>query len=342
MGRPPSTGITGQMNESRGAWLVGSLTLPNATSSDESVELIVWMTQDGFLLSATPSVRVDSVTQLEDLAKTVETRQDGGAGMPTSIRTASEEFAEWLRGHLSDRVTVILADTPEFEGVSQTLNDFSSLPAESEGRPTYLTTNIEQQHVARFFECAAGLYRAQPWRIVRSDTDVICVRVPSIQIENSAAIVIGQNRQCYGALVFPNYEAYLAYVKLAKAHTNGVGSPAKVEFISLNFERAQDLEPSLLVEVKRFGWKLAGPTAYPWPIAVGENWATRTVSLRELTLLSCLSDALPRFLTETRQFQTSCVTRTSFKASYRIDFPNQPIDIELEFPHPAESGDDAA
>jgi hypothetical protein len=341
-GGRPLTNVSANSNEIRKAWVLGSLPLPSASPSDEMSEWLVWMSEEGDILNAEQCDRLDAEFLVSSFASTVANPQAGKAGLPSSIRTSSSKLATWLREHLNQRVEVILGDTPEIAGALETLKSIGNLPSAAQGRPSYFASGIKEEHVARFFECAAGLYRAQPWRIVKSDTDVICVRVPSIHIENSAAIVIGQNRQCYGILVFPSYEAYMAYVALATAHVSGVESPVKVEFISLNYERAQDLEPVLRAEVKRFGWTLAGPTAYPWPIAVGENWSTRAVLLDELTLLACLAEAMPRFLTETRQFQTSSVTRTNFKGHYRVPFLQHSIDIELEFPHPSESGDDAA
>jgi hypothetical protein len=324
------------------SWIVGTLELPRSADSKESASLIVWMSTDGAVLNADPCENVDAASVIESFEKTVNEPQVGKPGLPSSIRTSSTTLAEWLREHLGDRVEVVLADTPELEGIAQTLRNFGTLPTAQQGHPTYLSQGIEAQHVANFFASAASLYRAQPWRIVRSDTDVIGVRAPSLQIENAAAIVIGQNGQCYGVLVFANYDGFVSYVTLAKAHANGVKSDANVQFLSLNYERAQDLDPALRAEAKRFGWTVAGPTAYPWPITVGENWSTRAVTLGELTLLAALAEALPRFLTETRHFQSSSVTRSSFKQSYRVEFAGSPIDIELEFPHSAEGGDDAA
>ena len=338
----PSPGERSNSAAAYKSWLVGALKLPSPSSSEHEAELIIWMSKEGFVLNADPCEQLDAESLIQSFEKTVADPQAGRPGFPDSIRTSSAALAEWLREHLEDRVQVVVADTPELDGVAQTLKSFGSVPREQPGRPTYFSPGIEERHASSFFASAASLYRAQPWRIVKSDTDVIGVRVPSLQIENAAAIIIGQNGQCYGILVFANYEGFVSYVTLAKAHANGAESRTSVDFLSLNYERAQDLDPALRAEVKKYAWPIAGPMAYPWPIVVGENWSTRAVSLKELTLLAAFADVLPRFLTETRYFQNSSVTRASFKQSFRIAFAGQPIDIELEFPHSAETSDDAA
>jgi hypothetical protein len=177
---------------------------------------------------------------------------------------------------------------------------------------------------------------------VKNDTDALCVRIPNLGVTDWAVVVIGQSGQSYGLLAFSNYEEYDHYLELAAANAAGQRVTADVRFLSLNYEHARDLETPLISEVKRHNWKVAGPTAYPWPIAVEENWATRPPTARELTILDALSQALPHFIKDSRRFHSASLTRVRYLAKFEANTPQGPLQIEIEFPHPAETGDDAA
>jgi hypothetical protein len=316
--------------------------LPSDPARAQISELILWLTEDGYVLNADPCDDIDSDKLLLSLEATVAKPKAGKPGWPTVIRTASERYGAWLMSYLGDRVQVSVEETPEIEAAARLVLEFGSIPGDGANRPSYLTPTIDVTHMARFFENAAALYVAQPWRTVKSDTEVFCARIPAIGVKDAAVIVIGQNRQSYGLLAFTDYGQYNQYVSLAKAHAAGSRVVADVRFVSLNYEHARDLDPSLREEVKQFGWKVAGPTAYPWPICVESNWVTRPLEANELLMLGVLSQALVRFLEDRRRFRTASVTRTRYSARYRLDYLGKPVDVELDFPHPAESGDDAA
>ncbi len=309
---------------------------------DQTSELIIWLSDDGYVLNADPCDDIDSDKLLLSLESTVAKPKIGKPGWPAQIKTASERFGAWLRSYLGSQVIISIEETPEIEAAARLVLDFGNASGKGASRPSYLTSTISSKHMAQFFENAAGLYVAQPWRIVKSDTEVFCFRIPSIDVDDAAVIVIGQSRQSYGLLVFADYAEYSQYLSLARAHSAGAEAPANLRFVSLNYEHARDLDPSLREEVKQFGWKVAGPTAYPWPICIENNWVTRPLVANELMMLGVLSQALARFLEDRRRFRTASLTRTRYTAQYRLDYLDSPIDIELDYPHPAESGDDAA
>jgi len=323
-------------------WIVGSLSLPSDLASSHVSELIIWLSEDGYVLNADPCDDIDSDKFLLSLEATVAKPKVGKPGWPAVIKTASDRFGAWLKSYLGSRVLISIEETPEIESASRLVLDFGNAAENGASRPSYLTSTIDVEQMAQFFENAAGLYVTQPWRIVKSDTEVFSVCIPVIDVKDAAVIVIGQSQQSYGLLVFADYGQYNQYVSLAKAHAAGARVAANVRFVSLNYEHARDLDPSLREEVKRFGWKVAGPTAYPWPICVEENWTTRPLASNELMMLGILSHALVRFLEDRRRFRTASVTRAKYSARYHLDYLGKPVDVELDFPHPAEGGDDAA
>ncbi len=323
-------------------WIVGSLSLPRDLASPHVSELIIWLSEDGYVLNADPCDDIDSDKLILSLEATVAKPKIGNPGWPAVIRTASDKFGAWLKSHLGSRVLISIEATPEIESTSRLVLDFGNAADNGASRPSYLTTTIDVEQMAQFFENAARLYVTQPWRLVKSDTEVFSVCIPAIDVKDAAVIVIGQSQQSYGLLVFADYGQYNQYVSLAKAHAAGARVAANIRFVSLNYEHARDLDPSLREEVKRFGWKVAGPTAYPWPICVEENWATRPLSSNELVMLGVLSHALVQFLEDRRRFRTASVTKAKYSARYHLDYLGKPVDVELDFPHPAEGGDDAA
>lgn len=323
-------------------WIVGTLSFPHKPNDVQIPEIIIWMSDEGYVLNAIPCEVIDADNLTKSFETTVSKPQIGEPGWPASIRTASDVFAKWLRAYLGTRVPIIVVATPEIETASRLITDFGSETGGLSSSLSYLTSGITAEQMSGFFESAAELYRAQPWRIVKYDTDVFCLRAPGLDAKDLAVIVIGQNRQSYGVLLFADYEKYNQYVALAKAHAAGNRVTANVCFVSLNFEHARALDPMLRAEVKRYGWKVAGPAAYPWPIAVAEGWVSRPPSMHELKMLDVLAQALPRFLQDSRRFQAASVTRVQYSAQFHLTALGKPVDVEFEFPHPAESGDDAA
>src|ERR1700690_4140360 len=198
-------------------WIVGSLSLPSDRANDHVSEMIIWLSEDGYVLNAEPCDEIDSDKLLLSLEATVAKPKIGKPGWPAAIRTASERYGAWLKSYLGARVLISIEETPEIESASRLILDFGNSEGSEDTRPSYLTETIDAEHMAQFFKTAAGLYLTQPWRIVRSDTEVFCVRIPAIDVKDAAVIVIGQSQQSYGLLVFADYGQYSKYVSLAKA-----------------------------------------------------------------------------------------------------------------------------
>jgi len=87
-------------------WIVGSLSLPSDLASSHVSELIIWLSEDGYVLNADPCDDIDSDKFLLSLEATVAKPKVGKPGWPAVIKTASDRFGAWLKSYLGSRVLI--------------------------------------------------------------------------------------------------------------------------------------------------------------------------------------------------------------------------------------------
>jgi hypothetical protein len=231
----------------------------------------------------------------QSIREAMERPMHGRPHTPSRVRVASPELAQVLRSSL-EGIEIVCAPTPEvdavFEAMRRDLSERSGAP------PSYLWANAGPERVEAFFRAAAALFRARPWATVPADDGLIAVTIESLELRDAVVSVIGQMQTSFGILLFASLADFHAYLDAADAMQRGERAPSMPKLVALNFEKGADLSPLLRKEIATHRWEVAGASAYPWPVAVGEDLVSRTASARELAILEAICLALPVFLSK--------------------------------------------
>jgi uncharacterized protein DUF6930 len=281
-------------------WLGGIVSLPGSVTGEGDPyrpEVLLWLTSDGLIVgmdTARPGELLGRV--VEHFRQTARKPMSGPPHVPASIRVASEELASALRAGLGDEVTIVQAPTPELDLIVNAMNE-QMMADEGEVATTYLAPGIEEPAMAAFFRAAAGLYESKPWTIAPDDESLLLISIPAFELREAVICFMGQLGESFGLILFPNLDAYEAFLDAAIALEEG-GEPELPPHFALNFEPGTDINPELRDEVARHGWKVASPAAYPWLTAADALVMGRPPTPIELSLGEVLALALPPVLTE--------------------------------------------
>lgn len=327
-------------------WVGGLVRLP-AFVTDEGEpfqpEALVWLDADGMVVGQAMGRPGDMIGQACQSLRDATTRpMYGRPRVPARVRVASRALADVLESG-QKQIDVICAPTPELDEVIATMTEFLRAPDER----SYLSSGLEPEAVAAFFEAAAGLYRAAPWDKVPSDECLLSVTIEKLGVKDAVISIIGQMGESFGLLMFPGLEQFEAFVDAADAVARGE-LPSMPPHFAINFERREDLGENLLEEIAEHQWEVADARAYPWLVAIEEHLQERPLSARDLALAEALALALPPVIADTRalrdaweggdQFSRTLVVATH-AGDLAVTFRALPTD-EFEHLSPATSGID--
>lgn len=265
-------------------------------------EALFWMNEEGAILGhaiAKPGELIAFAAQ--SVRDTIERPMLGRPHAPDRLRIASPQLAEALRAELAG-VEVVCAPTPEIDAVFEMMRE--RMDEDSEIEQSYLSTDIDPEKVSAFFQAAAALFRAKPWKIVPSDQDIIGVSIESLGIRDAALSVIGQMGQSLGFILFASIADFEAYLDAADAIEHGE-EPSMPPHFALNFERGADLSMALRKEIETYRWDVAGADAYPWLVAIDGDLIARPASAREVTIAETIALALTKLLAEKKALRAA-------------------------------------
>ena len=122
-----------------------------------------------------------------------------------AVRVTDDDLAEVARVLLPD-VPVRVAATPEIDDLQHSMNEHF---AESGARPapTYLDGSADPALVAAFFEAAAGMWRAKPWKAILAEEQVLCVHAPELGLDEAVVLVVGASRRRAPTTRSPGFSA---------------------------------------------------------------------------------------------------------------------------------------
>lgn len=293
-----ATTMAGKKRKKVVEWVGGLVSTPAHVTGEGTPyrpEALFWMSSDGAVLghaTGRPGAWVDFAA--ESLRNTIERPIFGRPHAPGRIRVCSPELAETLRASHTG-IEIICAPTPEIDAVGAALRERMSEDAE---QPlSYLSPDTGPDAIGALFRAAAGLFRAQPWKVVPDDQALLSVSIEELGVHEAVLSVIGQIGQSFGIVLFSGPDDFEAYLEAADAIEHGE-EPAMPAHIALSFEREAELDPALRQEVLEHGWEVAGIDAHPWLLAVDEDLVARPPTARDVTLMEALALSLPHLLAE--------------------------------------------
>jgi hypothetical protein len=302
-------------------WLGGRYTL----SGPDGAEVVLWLELPSGLLIGTGVMDPKKpLTFGETLERAMLSPFEGPPRRPERILVSDAALARELR-RAAGGIPIVIAPVPElddtFERFVETLE-----PAEPE--PGYLAGGIAAFAVAELFHAARLYYRAAPWRHLY-DRQLVRIDIPDYAVHGGGLSVIGAAGEDFGLLVFRSPEDFDAF---------GEGRPRAADgettMRSLSFHRGDDLPVSMLREIDRHRWPVAGVAAYPVLMAIDAALEPLSVTDRDVRILTVSMLGFLQFFTRHRALFENNRPPQPVRESITVD-GNVTVTITAPYPRTA-------
>jgi hypothetical protein len=273
-------------------------------------DVVFWMEMPSGLILATTLIDPRKPRTFAHVFE--EAMQPVNAGVlrrPTSIRVPADGLAKELR-RVVGGIPVMVAPVPELDAA------FAEMSAMTGGaaKPSYLA-GVPEETVADFFAAAQSVFEAAPWTVVL-EHQIVGVDIPRLKVKGACLSVIGFNDESLGLLLFRSVEDYLAF---GKRPAKGGARKDPVAMRSLSFGSRKEIPPSMLREIKKHGWRVAGAHAYPTLFCVDRMMEPVPVTERDFWIMSACALAFVLFFKEHGAMFVDPERATPIKVSYVND-----------------------
>jgi hypothetical protein len=274
-------------------WIGGSITVPAFVTDEDRApfrpEAFLWINGAGEIVGNT----IFSAAAVEEVGpffrQTTKAPLVGRPRVPRRVRVASAEVADALRAVVGRQTDVVCAPTPEVDVVLASLADYLGKKLGSSAW-TYATAGIEAAGAAGLHRAAARLYRSRPWDVVSVDESLVSVSIEELGLRSCPLSIIGQNRESFGFVLFPDLDAYDAYGDMDGLHDDE--PPIPPPHRSLTFDPRDEVDRHIRRELEANRWEIAGPEAYPLVAIVDDDGLPRPPTAADVAALEALSTAL--------------------------------------------------
>jgi hypothetical protein len=244
----------------------------------------------GLLMDVNVFKREDSAEVIAAwIAQRVE-RLPRGPGRPR-LRIDDDELGSLLPQRLAPGWDVVVAPTPE---ASAALASLAAYLTASPGAGGHFSDGATPEAVGRFFEAAARLFRAAPWRAA-SDSQILALDAPAFGYEHACLCIIGALGESLGVLVYRSIEEYLSLVRMT-IRSEAITGPGVVTF-AVNFDRSSGVPQRLRQEAKRRGWRVERG-GFPTVAHIDPDAVLRPLGDRDYAFAAAMLEALLRFTAE--------------------------------------------
>ncbi len=182
--------------------------------------------------------------------------------------------------------------------------------------PSYLAGDISPDVIERFFLAAAALYRAAPWKSVTED-QVVRVDIARLAVDGRCLSVIGHAGESLGFLLFPSLDDFDDFIS---GGGNGL--------LSLSYGPKKLVAPSMLEEIKEYGWQVAAPKAYPSALSFDAKREALDVTERDYEVLTASAAAFTLFFDRHRKMFKAVETET-----VREPFDHHGLEVVITAPY---------
>lgn len=317
-------------------WVVGRVTLPVYVADADPFrpDMIFCLCSAGIIGATAVPPEIDDEQAAAEVLAFARAPKVGPPRTPERIRVASPSFRDALAKSFGAGVAITLAATPEIDALAERfVADMPSFHAgdvaSDERGPSYLSGGrIDPALVRGLFEAAARLYRAAPWTIVPSDTDLLTIDIPSLGAEGLCVSIIGQMRESLGLVAFAS-RADLDRFAAAPGGKSGARS------LGLSFDRLDVLPPRMREEIAAHGFPLAGPDAAPVLVRTDGDSLPRPLVADDFVLGRIITAGVARFFERHRAWPHASTTRI-FERFVLDDVPLRPEIVITATPRSSE------
>jgi hypothetical protein len=313
-------------------WVGGVISLPGWVGAEDDrdrPEALFWLSDEGAVLGHVLGERGTLLHMAaEHLRDTIQRPLVEKTRAPARVRVASATLAQVLRkGHAG--LEIVCAPTPELDEVVEDLRD--QIEEDIDAVPPYLSPEVGPRTVGAFFQAAAALFRAQPWKHLRSDDAVFAVTVERLGVRDAILAVIGQNGDGRGFLLFASFDDYEAYLEAAEAFGRDE-EPGMPPHLGLTFELEEELSEALRNDIRQHGWEVASAGGHPSLVVVDDDLVANSPNANELTIAEAIALALVRLLADPSA-RPAVLNRASVGArTLRVTTQAGDVDVTLNVP----------
>jgi hypothetical protein len=231
----------------------------------------------------------------ETLREAMQRPLAGPPRRPSRVRVADALQAAELRDAILD-LDIAVAPTPEVDLVGRDLAEHLASSAPERGEGSYLDGGrLPAAAVGRLFEAARLLYTVAPWKTA-DDDQLLRVDIPQLGVDGACLSIIGALGQSLGFILFPSVAGFEAFQAASDRQGGRDGRlDLGTTLLSLNFGSGAELPPAMRREVKKHGWRLAGPHAYPEIDHLERDGLQRPVVERDLRVVTAVATSLSAF-----------------------------------------------
>lgn len=320
-------------------WVGGMAPMPAVVreDGDEFVPtIILWLDGQGAIVG-TAVTRPDEVGAkiADSLIEAMQRPMMGPPRRPRRLRVATEAWVAPLQTAFPD-IAVRCAPTPEFDHAMSAMRESF---VESAPPYSYVENGATPAEVAELFKAAAAVWRAAPWTFAPRDLAHFAVRCPDLDLHDAVLVVIGQDGESYGLVLFEDFDTYDAF--LAASEEPELGPLARsLRYSSLNFDPGAELDDDLRKEVSRHGWEVAAAGAYPILLMVEEGLVQQQPRPRDVAVWTAMAGVLASALDDREVLEQAWTTGRVMSAAFGAGFQGVPTTVELSAPHPAMASGD--
>lgn len=318
----------------RREWVAGVIDAPGYVTGEAGApycpQLFIWLNEIGQVIRmeiiGPDGPELDLVQELQ---KAISEPAAGSTVAPSHIRMSDARHIKMLEAAFPS-IQFVCAATPELSELQATLQK-TMAPAKA---LTYSETGTNEETIAEFFDAAAMLYRAKPWKHIPHDQSLISVSIEALGLKDAALSVIGQLGQQFGIVLFDQLVEHERYRLMGDALHRGV-EPDYAPHSFLSFEPVKELDADLRKDISRHNWQVADTKAYPLLMAPDASRSMRPISSHDFMRFNVLARALVNALSNAR-FIASHAGGPSTRIEQTIDTISGPVSVVIEAPYPYE------
>jgi hypothetical protein len=246
-------------------------------------DVVLWMEMPSGMLMATTLLDPQKPASFADIfEEAMRTVNAGSLPRPASIRVPSDGLAKALR-RVAGGIPITVAPVPELDAVFAKLIEATAGDAQA----SYLDGgNIPVEVVAEFFEASQSLFNAAPWSLVL-EHQLVGVDIPKLKIKSACVSVIGNAGESSGLLLFRSVNDYVAFGNRRPIGGRGKGFSVR----SMSFGSRKELPPSMMREIKKHRWPVAGPLAYPTLFGLDRAMEPLPITAHDYRIMTKLAQA---------------------------------------------------
>ena len=279
-------------------WVGGRLSTPFFVHDREPPyrpDMVLWVElPEGFIVGQTVVTPEDTAGAVARTLRNALTQPlVGSPRRPDVIRVADAATAAEVRAEVAGEIPVSVAPTPELHDLLEHM--VASMPADAGNEPSYFAGGyVSPAAVEKLFTACAHLFAVKPWKVA-DDSQTIRMDIPALDVDGACVSVIGGLDEHHGLLIFPSAEGFERYLEAVATGALEEGAGPGTGLLSLLFEPATELPPSMRREAMEHGWPVAAPDAYPSVGRLEPDGVSRPLVEHDVEIATAAARALSAF-----------------------------------------------